>query len=212
MKIAIVGAGKVGSALGTGWARAGHQITFGVRDRGKAELQALCRRIGAEATTGTDAARMAEIVVLALPWTSAEAAVRALGDLAGRIVMDCMNPLVFKDGVVGLDRGYSTSGAEAVQGWLPGARIVKAFNQVGTEMMTEGARFATPPAMFLAGDDAGAKQTVAGLVTDLRFEPLDAGDLAKSRLLEPLAMVWINQAMFRGLGRNWAFGVLRPTA
>jgi len=212
MKIAIVGAGKVGSALGTGWARAGHQITFGVRDRSKAELQALCRRIDAEATTGAEAAKVAEIVVLALPWTSAEAAVQALGDLSGRIVMDCMNPLVFKDGALGLDRGFSTSGAEVVQGWLPGARIVKAFNQVGAELMTEGARFASPPVMFLAGDDTAAKQTIAGLVTELRFEPFDAGDLTKSRLLEPLAMVWINQALFRGLGRNWAFGVLRPTA
>jgi predicted dinucleotide-binding enzyme len=77
--------------------------------------------------------------------------------------------------------------------------------------MAEGARFASPPVMFLAGDDAAAKQTVARLVTDLSFEPLDAGDLAKSRLLEPFAMVWINQALFRGLGRDWAFGVLRPT-
>lgn len=95
---------------------------------------------------------------------------------------------------------------------------MKTFNQVGAEMMMAGDRFGTPPVMFLAGDDdtflAGdddtAKTTVAQLVGELGFEALDAGGLKQARILEPFAMVWINQALFRGLGRNWAFGVLRP--
>jgi predicted dinucleotide-binding enzyme len=64
--------------------------------------------------------------------------------------------------------------------------------------------------MFLAGDDNTAKATVAQLVSELGFEVLDAGELKSARILEPFAMVWINQALFRGLGRNWAFGILRP--
>jgi predicted dinucleotide-binding enzyme len=64
--------------------------------------------------------------------------------------------------------------------------------------------------MFLAGDDDSAKSTVAQLVSELRFEALDAGALKQARILEPFAVAWINQALFRGLGRNWAFAVLRP--
>ncbi|MGA8936962.1 MAG: NADPH-dependent F420 reductase, partial [Pseudolabrys sp.] len=207
MKIAVIGAGKVGSALGTGWAKAGHTIIFGVRDVNKAELKALCARIGATAAPSANAARQGDVVVLALPWTVAENAVKALGDLKGKIIIDSMNPLAMKDGVLGLERGFTSSGGEAVASWLPGARVVKTFNQVGAEMMMAGDRFDTRPVMFLAGDDDTAKSTVAQLVGELGFEALDAGALKQARILEPFAMVWINQALFCGLGRNWAFGV-----
>jgi predicted dinucleotide-binding enzyme len=66
--------------------------------------------------------------------------------------------------------------------------------------------------MFVAGDDDAAKQLVSGLLAEIGFEPLDAGDLSKSRILEPFAMVWINQAMLRGLGRDWAFAITRLTS
>ncbi len=209
MKISVIGAGNVGRALGTGWAKAGHSIIFGVRDPNKPDVKALCAQTGATAASPKDAAREGNVVVLALPWSVAENAVKSLGDLQGKIVMDCMNPLAMKDGALGLERGYSTSGGEAVASWLPGAKVVKTFNQVGAEMMMEGARFETRPAMFLAGDDENAKSIVSPLVGELGFEALDAGALKQARILEPLAMVWINQALIRGLGRDWAFGVIR---
>ena len=210
MKIAIIGAGKVGGALGTGWTKVGHTIVFGVRDVNKADLKALCARIGATAAPSAEAARQGDIVVLALPWGGAENAVKSLGDLKGKIVIDCMNPLAMKDGAPGLERGYATSGGETVASWLSGAKVVKTFNQVGADIMTAADQFETRPVMFLAGDDDAAKATVAQLVSELGFEALDAGGLKQARILEPFAMVWINQALFRGLGRNWAFGVLRP--
>jgi 8-hydroxy-5-deazaflavin:NADPH oxidoreductase len=209
MKIAVIGAGNVGSALGTGWAKAGNRIVFGVRDASKPALKALCERTGATAAAPADAARQGDVVVLALPWNVAESAVKSLGDLTGKVVIDSMNPLAMKDGALGLERGYTTSGGEAVAAWLPGAKVVKTFNQVGAEMMMAGDRFPTPPVMFLAGDDDGAKSAVAQLVRELGYEALDAGALRQARILEPFAMVWINQALFRGLGRNWAFGVIR---
>ncbi|WP_424592471.1 NADPH-dependent F420 reductase [Bradyrhizobium sp.] len=209
MKIAVIGAGNVGSALGTGWAKAGHTIVFGVRDVNKAPLKALCERIGATAAPPAEAARQGDVVVLALPWNVAENAVKSLGDLKDKVIIDSMNPLAMKDGALGLERGYTTSGAEAVASWLPGVKVVKTFNQVGAEMMMAGDRFPAPPVMFLAGDDDGAKSTVAQLVRELGFEALDAGALRQARLLEPFAMVWINQAILRGLGRDWAFGVIR---
>jgi 8-hydroxy-5-deazaflavin:NADPH oxidoreductase len=210
MKIAVIGAGNVGRALGTGWAKAGHAIIFGVRDVNKPEVRSLCAQIGAIAAPSAEAARQSDVVVLALPWDTAEGAVKSLGDLTGKIVIDTMNPLAMKDGALGLERGFTTSAGETVAAWLPGAKVVKTFNQVGASMMTEGHRFETRPVMLLAGDDEAAKSTVSRLVSKLGFEPLDAGGLKQARILEPFAMVWINQALARGFGRDWAFGVVRP--
>ena len=108
-----------------------------------------------------------------------------------------------------LERGHTTSGGATLQSWLPGTRVVKTLNQVGAEIMDSAHAMPVRPVMFMAGDDAAAKQTVAGLLTDIGFEPLDAGGLDKARLLEPFALVWINQALARGLGRNWAFAAVR---
>jgi 8-hydroxy-5-deazaflavin:NADPH oxidoreductase len=210
MKIAVIGAGNVGSALGTAWAKAGHAIIFGVRDVNKPALKSLCAQIGATAAASAEAARQGDVVVLALPWNTAEGAVKSLGDLTGKIVIDTMNPLAMTDGALGLDRGFTTSAGETVASWLPGAKVVKTFNQVGANMMTQAHRFETRPVMFLAGDDDGAKRIVSQLVGEIGFEPLDAGGLKQARILEPLAMVWINQTVARGFGRDWAFGVLRP--
>jgi NADPH-dependent F420 reductase len=209
MKIAVIGAGNVGGALGRAWAKAGHAIVFGARDVNKAELKTLNAQIGATAASPAEAARQGDVVVLALPWQGAEGAVKALGNLSGKVVVDTMNPMAMVDGALGLERGFTTSAGETVASWLPGAKVVKTFNQVGANMMTEGHRFEQRPAMFLAGDDEVAKATVAQLVGELGFEPLDSGPLKQSRLLEPLAMVWINQSLFRGLGRDWAFGAVR---
>ena len=207
MRIGIIGAGNVGGALARGWSRAGHAIALGVRDPGAASVAALAAAAGAEVLSPADAAATAEIVTLALPWNAVEDALRGL-DLAGKTVIDATNPLAMGPGGLGLDRGFATSGGEAVAAWAPGARVVKTLNQVGAEVMAEAASFAHPPVMFMAGDHAAAKATVAGLLADLGFEPLDAGGLDRARLLEPFGMVWINQALLRGKGRDWAFAAL----
>jgi len=209
MRIAIIGAGKVGTAVGAGWARAGHEIVLGVRDPKNPKLDALVPRVGGKAVAQAEAARDAEVVVLALPWRAAEEVVKALGDLSKKIVIDCMNPLVMTPDGLGLDRGFSASGAEAVAAWLPGARVVKTLNQVGAEIMADASGFPVRPVMFAAGDDADAKATVLALLGELGFEGRDAGSLRQARLLEPLGLLWISQAMIHGAGRDWAFGVLR---
>jgi predicted dinucleotide-binding enzyme len=212
MRIAIIGAGNVGGALARGFSRVGHHIVLGVRDAADAKAAALSRAIGAEVRRPAEAAAMADVVVLALPWDAAEGAAKALGDLNGKIVIDCMNPLAMQNGRLGLDRGFNTSGAEALASWIPGARVVKTLNQVGAEMMADNAGLPCRPVMFMAGDDSAAKATVSTLLADLGFEPLDAGDLTRARLLEPYGMVWINQAMIQGKGRNWAFAAVSRTS
>lgn len=209
MKIAIIGTGAVGSALARGWSRAGFTLILGARDPDDAGARTLAASVSARIATPHAAALEAGVIVLALPWGAAESAVKALGDLAGKIVIDCMNPLVMADGKLGLERGFTTSGAETLAVWAPGARIVKTLNQVGAEPMEDAASLTARPVMFMAGDEEAAKKTARTLIEALGFEAIDAGPLRQARLLEPLAMVWIDQALVRGAGRNWAFGVLR---
>jgi predicted dinucleotide-binding enzyme len=212
MRIAIIGAGQVGSALARGWTRAGRDVVIGARDGGGDRAAALARQLGVAIRPLAEAAAEADVVVVALPWHAAESAVRALGDLRGKIIIDCMNPLAMRDGVLGLERGFETSGAETLAGWAPGAKVVKTLNQVGAELMERATQLSGRPVMFIAGDHAEANAIAKGLVESLGFEALDAGALRQARLLEPLAMVWINQAILRREGRDWAFGVVRRSA
>jgi predicted dinucleotide-binding enzyme len=208
MRIAIVGTGNVGGAIARGLKGKGHAVTLGARDPDGAGVKALAQATGATIAPPAEAAQRAEIVILALPWGVAEDAVKALGNLSGKVVIDCMNPIGRTAAGMGLTVGHTTSGAEVVAGWLPGAHVVKTLNQVGAEIMADNTALAHRPVMFMAGNDAAAKATVATLLADLGFDPMDAGDITKARLLEPFAMVWINQAILRGKGRNWAFAAV----
>lgn len=208
MRVAIIGVGNVGSAIARGLAGKGHQLVLGVRDPAKPEVVALAAATGAALAAPDQAAQGAEVVVLALPWRVAEAALKALGDLSGKVVIDCMNPLGMVEGTLGLIVGHSTSGAEMVQAWLPGARVVKTLNQVGAEIMAKNDHLPHRPVQFVAGDDEAARSAAKMLLDDLGFEALDAGNLVRARILEPFAMVWINQAILRGKGRNWAFAAV----
>ncbi|HLZ03934.1 MAG TPA: NAD(P)-binding domain-containing protein [Bradyrhizobium sp.] len=211
MKIAIIGIGNVGSALARGLAKTSHRLVLGVRDPSDAAAKTLAAEVKAELATPAEGAKSAELIILALPWDAAEAAVKALGDLSGKTVIDCINPLAMIGGSLALTLGHTTSAGETIAGWLPGAYVVKTLNQVGAEIMADNAGISPRPVMFMAGDHAEAKAKVATVLADLGFEPLDAGDITKARLLEPYGMVWINQAMFRGKGRNWAFAAVERT-
>jgi predicted dinucleotide-binding enzyme len=208
MRIAIIGTGNVGSAIARGLMGKGHSVSLGARDPGSAEARQLAKASNASVVASQDAAAVADIVILALPWAAAEAAVNGLGDLSGKIVIDCMNPLGMVDGAFSLTVGHTTSGGEIVQGWLPSAHVVKTLNQVGAEIMADNSGLPLRPVMFMAGNDDAAKTQVAVLLTDLGFEALDAGDITKARILEPYALVWINQALMRGKGRKWAFAAV----
>ncbi len=211
MKIAIIGAGSVGTALGKAWVRAGHEIVFGVRDPSSANASAAAESVGKAAVAAGvgEAAAAAEIVVLATPWEATESAIGVAGGLAGKIVIDCTNPLANRDGELGLAIGFETSGGEQVAAWAPSAHVFKALNQVGYLAM-EDAKFPDGfPAMFVAGDDDRRKPVVLRLMTELGFEAVDAGPLRISRLLEPYAMLWIHLAYNQGMGRDFAFSLLR---
>jgi 8-hydroxy-5-deazaflavin:NADPH oxidoreductase len=208
MKLAIIGAGNVGGTLGTAWAqKAGHEIFFGVRDPKSDKTQALLQKLGGKARAGTaaEAAAFGEMIVLTTPWPAAEAAIRAMGDLSGRILLDATNPLAMGPDGLGLEFGHSTSAAEKVQGWAKGASVFKTLNSTGFGNMADPVFHGVKSVMFVAGDDAANKPKVIDLVAALGFDVIDAGPLRNARLLEAHAMLWIELALKRGLGRDWAF-------
>ena len=207
MKIAIIGTGSVGSALGRGLAEAGHEVVFGVRDTGKPEVGRLVEDTGARAASVAAAAAGAEVVVLAMPWGAAQDVIRTAGGLSGKIVLDCINPL--KPDLSGLDAGGSRSAAEQVAAWAPGARVVKIFNSTGANNMANPVYGDDRATMLYCGDDEGAKEVAARLAADLGFEPVDAGPLSAAYLLEHFAMLWIHLAYGKGMGRNFAFKLVR---
>jgi len=192
MRIGIIGKGRVGSALAAGWQASGHEVQLGGRDT----------------TPGaSEIASWADVIVLAVPYAALENIAASI-TATDKPVIDCTNPIAMGPDGMGLAVGHTTSGAEQLQALLPGAHVVKTLNQVGAEVMADTTGFAHAPVQFLAGDNETAKKTVASLLADLGFEPLDAGDLSKARLLEPFALTWINQAIARKHGRNWAFGAM----
>ncbi|MBL8056869.1 MAG: hypothetical protein JNK29_09240 [Anaerolineales bacterium] len=132
---------------------------------------------------------------------------RAAGaDLAGRVLVDATNPLA--PGLQ-LALGHTTSGAEQVAAWAPGARVVKAFNTPGVENMADPHYAGQAATMLICGDDASAKAVVAGLAEALGFDVADLGGLPQARLLEPLALIWIQLAIGQKQGRGIAFRLLR---
>lgn len=212
MKIAIIGAGNVGGTLGTAWAqKAGHEILFGVRNPAAEKAQALVAKLGgkARAATPAEAAASADFIVLTTPWPQAEAAVRSLGNVSGKIVLDATNPLAMGPDGLGLEIGHSISAGEKVQGWSAGASVFKTLNTTGFGNMAEPVYHGVKSVMFVAGDDAANKPKVIDLVASLGFDVIDAGPLRNARLLEAHAMLWIELALKRGLGRDWAFARLK---
>lgn len=215
MNIAIIGAGNVGGALGRSWAKAGHQIIFGVRNPEGGKTRPPLAEIGASASSVVvpDAVRSAEVVVLATPYDAVPEVITAMGELSGKIIIDCTNPLMLNaEGSLSLSVGSSTSGAEEIALLAPGARVVKAFNTYGWENFADSSYPGygdLKPVMFYCSDDDEAKVIVEGLAKDLGFEPVDTGGLGMARSLEPLALLWIRLSIRDGRNANFTWGRLK---
>lgn len=209
MKIGVLGAGSVGAALGKAWTKRGHEVMFGVRDVNASKVQTLLAEAGANARAGTvsEAVTGADAIALTLTWEAVPEVLKQIGDLSGKVLLDCTNPLVGNQLDASLDLGMS--GGEQVAAWMPKARVVKVFNTVGWETM-ENPRYGNEVAtMFYAGDDLEAKQIAAGLAREIGFEPVDVGALSASKFLESLAGLWGQLAYGQGMGRNIAWRLLK---
>jgi predicted dinucleotide-binding enzyme len=210
MRIAVIGAGNVGGALGRLWASKGHDIVFGVREPRSPTVSSLIQSVGghARAASVAEAVQASEVLVLAVPWPAAEQAIRSGGDLSGKTLIDCTNPL--NADISGLTVGTSDSAGEQVARWAQNAKVIKAFNTIGAQNFSQP-RFGTESAsMFVAGDDASAKAVTTRLAAELGFDVVDVGPLRAARWLEALAMLWIHLAYGQGWGpTGHAFKLLR---
>lgn len=208
MKIAIVGTGNVAAALGKGWAARGHIVTFASREPSSDRVQALLDEAGPNASAArvADAAARSSVIVLAVPFTAVRERLDIAGDLGGKVLIDCTNPIA-----PGLRPMFdaTTSGVEQIAAWAPRARVVKAFNTTGAENMANPVYDGGASTMFICGDDGMAKAAAAQLAEELGFEVVDAGGLSAARHLENLALLWIHLARVTGLGRDVAFRLMR---
>ncbi len=208
MKIAIIGAGNVGGALGRRWAGVGHEILFGARDPASTRTREVVAACGgrARAMSPAEAAAGAEVLVLAVWWPVVQAVVESMGDLAGKIVIDCTNPL---DENLQLIHGHHSSGGEMIADLAEGARVVKAFNTVTWEVMADPDFGGEPATMFFCGGDSAAAEVVDQLIRDIGMEPCHVGGLEMCRYLEPLAMIWILEFRIRRKSGDYAFRLLK---
>jgi predicted dinucleotide-binding enzyme len=163
--------------------------------------------VKAIATGPREAIGGADVILLAVPWPVACETLAQLGDLSGRTLIDCTNPLL--SDLSGIELGHVISAGEQIAAWSPGAKVVKAFNTASIKVMLNPQFGEHRATMFYCGDDAAAKLTVRQLIEAIGFDPVDAGSLSSSRYLEPLAMLYIHLAFKQGWGSNCAFKILK---
>jgi 8-hydroxy-5-deazaflavin:NADPH oxidoreductase len=194
MIIAMIGKGRVGTALGEGWTKAGHSVIYGARSA----LSDNTRSIA-------DAARAAEMIVIATPWDAAKDVCAAVGPQPGKIIIDCTNPVIVGQGAPNDAAGHVLSGGEQVQGWRPEAAVFKTLNQTGFETLARANALTARPVMLVAGNDVALKLIVMRCVSDLGLDAVDAGPLSNAGKLEDFAKLWMELAFKQGLGRGFAF-------
>ena len=202
MNIAIIGAGNVGSALALSFTRAGHSVVISSRKPSDAENVA--SKIGARAVaSNAEAAKHADIVVLAIPFSSAEAVASDIrAEVRGKPVVDVSNRMTYGEDGPAIDNGPSN--AERLATFLPEAHVVKAFNTLFSSNQTDPTVDGVRLDGFIATDDAAARGAVAELLDSIGLKPIDAGPLSRAQQLEQLA--FLNIALNATNGWSWQSG------
>ena len=212
MKIGIIGSGDVAKSLAAGFIKHGHEVTLGTREAAKLGDFAKANpkaRVGGFA----DAAKFGEVVILAVKGSAAAGALGLAGaaNLAGKTVIDTSNPIADAppvNGVLKFFTSLDSSLMEQLQAKFPAVHFVKAFNSVGSAAMVNPRFKGGKPSMFIAGNDAGAKKAVSGILDQFGWEVEDMGGAEAARAIEPLCMLWC----IPGFAKNdWfhAFKMLR---
>ena len=211
MRVGILGSGLMGGKLGTLFTRAGHDVVFSYA-RSEQKLERLARDAGGNARAGTpqEAAREAEVLLLAVHWNRVDDVLRQAGDVAGRVLVSCSLPM--NDDDTELVVAHTSSGAEEIARRAPGAHVVSAFGTVPSEVLFpvfEARAHEPRPSLLYCGDDAAAKATAARLIGDVGFEPLDAGPLRSARYAEPFTLLVARLAYEGDDGPELAYRFLR---
>jgi hypothetical protein len=182
MRIGMIGAGRLGGTVGALWVKAGHPVLFSSRD--PEQTAALVAKLGPLAHAGSvaEAIDFGDVVFLAVPYGAMPEIGRDFGArLAGKVVLDAGNAVASRDGAIAGEAEQNGIGLTS-QKYLPGARLVRAFNTLGYTILAREANRAEPRlAVPIAGDDIAAVQVAASLVRDAGFEPVVVGKLADAR-------------------------------
>ena len=194
MKVGVLGSGDVAKALAVGFVQNNHEVMLGTRSADKLRgwvAEHPPARVGSFA----DAAAFGELVVLAVKGTVAEDALDAAGatNLDGKVVIDATNPIADApptNGVLKFFTTYDESLLERLQRRFGKARLVKAFNSVGSALMVNPSLGGQKPTMFICGNDRAAKQTVTQVLDTFGWETEDMGSVEAARAIEPLCMLW----------------------
>jgi 8-hydroxy-5-deazaflavin:NADPH oxidoreductase len=212
MKVGVLGSGDVAKVLAGGFLKHGHDVMMGTRTSAKLAEWAKQHpkgRVGSFA----DAAKFAELVVLAVKGTVAADALRAAGgaNLSGKPVIDATNPIADAPPTNGVLKYFTTldeSLMERLQREFHDARFVKAFNSVGNAHMVNPQFKGGQPTMFICGNDEAAKRIVSGILDQFGWETADMGKVEAARAIEPLCMLWCIPGLLR---QEWshAFKLLR---
>ena len=210
MKIGIIGAGDVGGTLGMRWRQKGHEIMFGIRNRQSQNVQKLIELDkNLEFGEIRETVAFGDVIVFAVPWTSVEETILIAGNLTDKILIDPTNPLTPDLKGLALE---NTSAAEKMSNLANSRRVVKAFNMIGVKTLSNLIYDSQRADLFICGDDSHAKQIVRELAIDIGFDVIDVGPLVNARLLESLALLWIELAFRQQMGPNIAFKLLRRKA
>jgi predicted dinucleotide-binding enzyme len=178
LKIGIVGSGRVGSAVGSAWVKAGHEVMFSSLNL--EEDKKLAASLGANARAGTprEAAAFGTVLLISVPYKALPSVGKDLADLIkGKIIIDTSNPIVARDGDMAVAAREKGAGLSSIE-FLPGARIVRAFNAIGAAKMAVAASASERVGMPIAGDEANAITVASALIRDVGYEPVLVGTLA----------------------------------
>jgi predicted dinucleotide-binding enzyme len=204
LKIGVLGSGPAGQTLASGLLEKGHPVLIGSRD--PAKLDGWLRHAGAGAQVGTfvEAARFGEIVVLSVLGSAAEEVIRLAGpkNLINKIVIDASDPLDFSSGRPGLFVGTTDSLGERIQRLIPDAYVVKGLNVVQADVMINPGLTGDEPDMFIAGNNAEAKQTVTQLLAEFGWPVIDMGGIESARWLEALSLAWVVYSHRTGMSHH----------
>ena len=213
MQVTVIGAGNMGRGIGHRLVSGGHDVTIVDRDPEEAgrlaeELRGAAQGGATVEAEGPGAELRGEVVVLAVYYPGSLEIARDLGEgLAGKVVVDISNPVNQSFDGLATEPGTSAAG-ELAEGLPAGARVVKAFNTTFSGTLVAGQVADQPLDVFIAGDDEGAKDTVARLARDGGLRAIDVGPLERARHLEGLGFIHMMAQQPLGLGFQSAFKVV----
>lgn len=203
--VAVIGTGDMGDSLGPRLAELGYRVVYGSRRPQSDSVKALVDMTGygASAALPSEAAQKAQIVITAVPWPAMETVAQNLGDLDGKVVIDVSMP--FRQGEDGYpEHLLETSSAELIQGWNPGAKVVKAFANMGSQLIDDPLIEGGPVTVAVASNDRQAKEKVAGMVAAMGLDPVDFGPLRMSREIEILQIIYMIP-LVQNRPKSWEF-------